>query len=198
MHPIGHALLAGAAGALTLTALHEGGRQLVPRAPRMDVVAIRGIERLARQAGWRPPARSVLHPIALAGDLIVNSVFYAAVGLGEPRRAPLRGAILGAAAGVCSLMLPPRLGLGTPPHAHERGNQLMTVAWYLAGGLVAGLVARRLAGRSAQRREGRGERRDAGRSAHVPWYRSRGGTKVHGDDLGDVVPSAPLAPSGTP
>lgn len=34
-------------------------------------------------------------------------------------------------------MLPKPLGLGDPPNAHLPGTQLMTVAWYLLGGMVA-------------------------------------------------------------
>jgi hypothetical protein len=169
----------------------------------MDVVANRGLERIVRLVGRRPPARSVLHPIALAGDLIANSAFYALVGLGEPRRAPLRGVLLGTAAGIGALVLAPRLGLGTPPHSHERHNQLLTVTWYLAGGLVAGTVARHLA-RRGERRAGvrrddqHDERRDAARSQRMPWYRFGRSAKVHGDDLGDAIPTAPLGTYVTP
>ncbi len=35
----------GLAGALALTAVHETARQVIPHAPRMDVIGRRGIDR---------------------------------------------------------------------------------------------------------------------------------------------------------
>jgi hypothetical protein len=41
-------------------------------------------------------------------------------------------------------VLPGPLGLGEAPSNRTPQTQLMTVAWYTAGGLVAGVVARAL------------------------------------------------------
>lgn len=148
MHRIGRAVLAGGAGAAALTTLHEGVRKLTPGAPRMDIVGMRGIARALTRLGVRIPSNRALHRLALAGDLLSNAAFYAAVGVGTARRAPLRGAVLGALAGVGALVLPRHMGLGDPPHSREQVNRVMTVGWYLVGGLVAGLVHRLLATRT--------------------------------------------------
>jgi hypothetical protein len=145
LQSFGRVALAGGAGALSLTLVHETARRLIPVAPRMDVVAIRGMERILRRAGRRPPPRARLHPIALVGDLISNAAYYALVGLGRPRRAPLRGAALGLLAGAGALLLPARIGLGAPPRSSHPANQAMTLGWYVIGGIVAGTIFRFLA-----------------------------------------------------
>jgi hypothetical protein len=147
MQRIGRAVLAGSAGAAALTTLHEGIRKLTPGAPRMDIVAMRGIARLLTRLDMRIPSNRVLHRIALVGDLLSNSAFYAAVGVGRASRAPLRGLVIGALAGLGALVLPRRMGLGDPPHSAEQPNRVMTVGWYAVGGLVAGVVHRFLATR---------------------------------------------------
>ncbi len=147
MQRIGRAALAGTAGAAALTTLHEAARKLSPRAPRMDIVGMRGIARLLTRLEVRIPSNRVLHQLALAGDLVSNAALYAAIGVGRASRAPVRGAVLGALVGLGALVLPRQLGLGDPPRSAESSNRIMTVGWYVVGGLVAGLVHRMLATR---------------------------------------------------
>ncbi len=144
-HALGRALISGTAGAAALTTLHEAVRRASPVAPRMDVLGMRGLRKLL---GKRTPADDRrLHQVALVGDLVSNTAYYALVAAGDPDRAPVRGALLGVIAGVGAVVLPPWLGLGDPPHVTSRANRLMTVAWYALGGLAAGLVQRQLARR---------------------------------------------------
>jgi len=134
------ALGAGLAGAAALTAFHETARRAIPDiAPRMDVLGRRAIARGMELVGATPPSKDRLQWLALAGDLLMNSLFYALVGAGspEPKRALLRGAALGSAAGVGAVVLPPLLGLGSDPSRRTPQTKAMTVAWYLAGGLAA-------------------------------------------------------------
>jgi hypothetical protein len=58
----------------------------------------------------------------------------------------MRGALLGLAAGVGAAYLPPRIGLGEQPGQRPPATQIMTVAWYLAGGLAAAAAAGHLGG----------------------------------------------------
>lgn len=134
-------LLGGVAGALALTAVHEVGRRLLTRAPRMDEVAMRGLRRVlpGRQ---RDPRR--LHQLALGGDLISNAVYYSAIAAPTPKETWTRAVVLGTAAGVGALLLPERLGLGAPQNSEHRANQVMTIGWYLAGALAAAFVATRV------------------------------------------------------
>jgi hypothetical protein len=133
---VSSSLLAGLAGATALTAVHQLARRYVPNAPRMDVLGKRALTRLSSGRTAALPAAD-LERITLAGDLVGNSAFYALVGLGTARSAWPRGAVLGLAAGAGALLLPERLGLGPAPHSQSGANQIMTVAWYLIGGLAA-------------------------------------------------------------
>jgi hypothetical protein len=134
------ALGSGLAGAATLNAIHETVRRIRPDdAPRMDTYGRRSIARGMELAGVTPPSRDKLQALALAGDLVTNSLFYALVAAGspEPRRALMRGALLGCAAGLGAVMLPPVMGLGSAPSRRTPQTKAMTFAWYLAGGLAA-------------------------------------------------------------
>lgn len=140
------ALTAGSAGAAALTALHETARRLVPRAPQVNVIGERAIERVASALGREPPPERKAYFGSLLGELLSNSAYYALVGAFGPRRAPRTGLALGAAAGLGALVLPPRMGLGRQPTQSEPRTKALTVAWYTLGGWVAGAAYRRLLG----------------------------------------------------
>lgn len=141
------ALLAGMAGAATLTAVHQAARMVTDAAPRMDVMGKRAIEKVVH-AGGEHDSSSAHHPslygMALAGDMLFNGAYYSLA------TTWMRGAALGLAAGACALLLPPKLGLGTPPKSELLSNQVMTVAWYVLGGLAAAWTAQCLAARRAE------------------------------------------------
>ncbi|WP_201987061.1 hypothetical protein [Hymenobacter rubidus] len=142
MKPL-HSLTAGLAGAVALTALHETIRHLRPAdAPRMDVLGMRGLRKLFNQAEAPQPDGSTLFGLTMVGDIVSNGLYYSLVGSG--RHALRRGLLLGLAAGVGGVVLPGPLGLGEAPSGRTPQTKLMTVAWYTAGGLVAGTVARAL------------------------------------------------------
>jgi hypothetical protein len=134
----------GVAGALAVTAVHECVRRQTSKAPRMDVLGERAIAQTSEALfGMRPHGKH-LHEAALAGDLAANSAYYSLVGLGRPEGAVARGAALGLAAGIGALALPGPLGLGSKPSNRTLETQVMTVAWYVIGGLTAGLMYRAL------------------------------------------------------
>lgn len=130
------AMASGLAGAVVLTVVHETLRRFVPDAPRMDVLGMRSIEKLMTKADQEPPQdKEELHNWALAGDVVSNSLYYSLAGTGK--NAWWRGAALGAAAGAGALLLPGPLGLGEEPSNKTTKTQVMTVSYYLLGGLVA-------------------------------------------------------------
>jgi hypothetical protein len=130
------ALGSGLVGAFTLTLVHETARRFIDDAPRMDVVGMRAITRTMQAAGAEPPVP--LHEAALVGDIVTNSLYYGLVGLGGREDALRNGALLGLAAGLGAVFLPEPLGLGRQPTEDSPQTQLMTVAWYLLGGIAAG------------------------------------------------------------
>jgi hypothetical protein len=135
------ALASGIAGAGALTLIHESARRMIPNAPRADVLGMRAIDKIMRKGDFAPPPDDRLHQWALAGDLVGNSLYYGLVGVGSPRGAWLRGGLLGLGAGLGAVALPGPLGLGEGPSGRTNATKAMTVAWYLAGGLVAAAVA---------------------------------------------------------
>jgi hypothetical protein len=146
-----NAIISGFLGASTLTLIHEGARRAVPNAPRMDLLGMRAIDRSLRQVDQTPPTGVELHRTALAGDLFFNTLYYALVGAGRPERAMTRGVMLGLAAGVGAVVLPGLLGLGTGPSRRTPATAIMSIGWYLAGGLAAAYANHALSERGDHR-----------------------------------------------
>jgi len=148
-------LAAGLAGAVALNILHETVRYLRPAdAPRMDVLGMRALRKLLRKADAPQPDEDTLFGMTMAGDVMSNALYYSLVGGG--RHSLRRGVLLGLAAGVGGVLLPGPLGLGEAPSNRTPQTQAMTVAWYTAGGVVAGALAQALRQqRKAKRRRGR-------------------------------------------
>jgi hypothetical protein len=146
-NPAVDALASGLVGALALTAIHETARHTLDDAPRMDTLGRRALARGLEAMGVEPPSYGAMQGMSLAGDLVANSLYYAMVGLGPPEHAMLRGAALGAAAGLGAVVLPPRMGLGRRPSGLTPRTRAMTFTWYLAGGLAAAAAFRALRGR---------------------------------------------------
>jgi hypothetical protein len=138
------ALGPGLIGALSVNFIHEGARRVLKHPPRMDVLGKRSLKKGSRWLGIRPAHGRRLYRQALVGDLISNSLFYSLVALGRPRHPYLRGAILGTLAGLGAVVLPPYLGLGCRPSRAKASTSLLTVAWYLLGGLSAARATRSL------------------------------------------------------
>src|SRR4051812_22198734 len=124
MRPL-RALAGGLAGACALTLLHEVTRRTVPDAPRMDVLGERAWGGGLGGAGVRAPRGARLHTMALAGDVVANSLYYSLAGVCGPASAPACGAILGLAAGVGAVALPGPMGLGEAPSNRTGATQLM-------------------------------------------------------------------------
>jgi hypothetical protein len=135
----------GFAGAAAVTLVNEIGRRVIPHAPHLEVLGMRGLATILRGADQPLPERDTLFDVTLAGDLLSNSLYYSLAGAGGPRGALVRGALLGLAAGLGAAFLPPKVGLGHQPDEYTPNTQLMTIAWYVIGGLAAGTAARLLA-----------------------------------------------------
>jgi len=137
--------MAGLAGAVTVTLIHETMRRIDPDAPRMDILGMRAIAKIMNAADVEPPAEDKLFGITLAGDIVSNAAYYSLIGAGKD--AWLRGSLLGLAAGVGGVVLPGPLGLGTEPSNRTTKTKVMTVAWYFLGGLATAAVAKAMSGK---------------------------------------------------
>jgi hypothetical protein len=141
---IGAALLGGAAGALTLTALHQILKRVTPDAPRADNLAKQGLLKAFRAADTTPPDDDTLHWASLAGDLAANTAYYSAGLAFGPRVASWLGPLLGAGAGVGAVALPGPMGLNPAETNRTRTTQMLSFGLYLAGSVVATATYRAL------------------------------------------------------
>ena len=144
---ISAAAVSGIAGAAAVTVLNEAVRRAAPgSAPRMEILGMRAAKAGFEAAGVEVPPRRQLMPMTFAAEGVSNTAYYSLVGLAKPENAIVTGAMLGLAAGVGAVVLPGPMGLGEMPSARSTETKLMAVAWYLAGGLIAGTVRKMVKG----------------------------------------------------
>lgn len=136
-------LAGGLAGAVTVTVLHELIRKVDPSSPRMDLVGKAVTEKLMQKAGQPSPSRNQLYATSLAGSIIANALYYSLAGLGHKNLLSL-GSMLGITAGAGAVTLPGKLGWNGIHSSGTTKRKWMTIALYVAGGLVAAAVTRRL------------------------------------------------------
>jgi hypothetical protein len=137
----------GLAGACAVTLLNESVRKIVPQAPRMDLLGMNAISRGLNAAGIKTPTGNKLYTLAMAGDILSNSMYYALAGTGNEKNIWLKSSLLGLAAGVAAVTLPGPMGLNEKYSARSTRTRLMTVGLYVAGALVATSIMKILAKR---------------------------------------------------
>ncbi|WP_461103661.1 hypothetical protein [Spirosoma koreense] len=137
----------GLFGACVLNVIHETTRQFIDEAPRVDLLGERAIKKGMKKVNLEPPTGDELYYWTLAGDLVSNALYYSLVGLAKPKYAVPAGAALGLAAGVGAVGLPGPMGLGTAPSNRTPATKVMTIGWYLIGGLATAGAFRFLKGR---------------------------------------------------
>lgn len=138
------ALAGGMVGAATLTLVHQLARALTDDAPRMDVLGMNALMLAARELDLEPPDHDTLYVATLIGDIISNTAYYGLAALGTEGGEVERGVLLGLAAGVGGIVLPPLVGLSSEPSRRTAATAVMTVAWYTLGGAAAGMCMRLL------------------------------------------------------
>lgn len=136
------ALAGGFAGACVVTLIHEGLRRVNPDAPRMDLLGMEALKKGLKSIDVKVPERDELFEWTMGGDIISNTLYYSAAGVGNKKSVWLRGALLGLAAGVGAVVLPKPLGLSESPSNRTVATKLMTVGLYLIGGLVTAAVTK--------------------------------------------------------
>jgi hypothetical protein len=133
---ITRALTNGLIGACALILIHETARRLRPDAPRMDVLGMRAIEGIYQRLGLDPPGEGDLFPKAMIGDLVGNTLYYSLV-RDTRKGARERGLLLGGAAELGAILLPPIQGRDAWPIRRTPQTAAMTLAFYTLGGLAA-------------------------------------------------------------
>ena len=134
------AILAGFAGAAALNILHETVRRFDADAPRVDLLGEEALTRSMNSLNLEPPKGNNLYVATLAGDVISNGIYYSAIGMAGSKNIYLKGAVAGLTAGLGAIKLPDKLGLDDKPVTKTDKTKILTVAWYLIGGLVTAAV----------------------------------------------------------
>lgn len=132
--------LGGLAGACALTLLNESVKKLDKDAPRMDLLGMNAVARLTKGHNLLAQTASKLFPVALAGDLVSNSLYYSMADSGDKNKTLVRGALLGLGAGLGAVVLPKTLGLNDDATTRTLKTKILTVSWYVIGGLTAALA----------------------------------------------------------
>jgi hypothetical protein len=134
----GSSTLGGIAGAVALTLLNEGVKKINAEAPRLDLLGENAVAKLMKGNDILPNAVRKFFP--LAGDLVTNSLFYGMAKGTTSQNTLLRGTLLGLTAGIGALTLPKHLGLKEEHTNKTTERSIMTVAYYVVGGLVAAAI----------------------------------------------------------
>ncbi len=147
------ALGGGLAGAVAVSLIHESVRQVVPKAPRMDLLGINAISKGLDKAGLSKPTHDSLYVWAMVGDIISNSLYYSLAGVGKEKNLWVRSSLLGLAAGVGAVLLPGPMGLEERHSNRTLTTKLMTVGLYVTGALVTAAVIKLLDKKKQKREE---------------------------------------------
>ena len=108
----------------------------------MDLMGEEALIKISGKAAETP--ESTLYNITMAGDVAVNSLYYALAAIGDSKNAPLRGVALGLGAGIGGVYLPKYLGLTNAYSDRTLTTRLMTIGIYTLGGLITGVVMSKL------------------------------------------------------
>jgi hypothetical protein len=127
----------GLAGACAVTLIHESVRKIVPQAPSLHILGMNAISKGLNAAGIKTPTGNKLYTLALARDILSNSIYYALAGAGNEKNIWLKSSALGLVAGIAAITLPGPLGLEEKHTARTTETKLMTIGLYVAGALLA-------------------------------------------------------------
>ncbi|MBE9462364.1 hypothetical protein ACFP1I_11010 [Dyadobacter subterraneus] len=142
----------GLAGALALNVLHESYKRFDSEAPRVDLVGEEALTKTVESVGLKAPKGEKLFGLTLAADVVSNAMYFSAIGVGKKKHLLLRGAGYGLAAGLGAVFFTKPLGLDDTPVTKTNKTKILTVAWYLAGGLVTALTIQALKGKISDKK----------------------------------------------
>ena len=131
-------LISHAVVSVSVNLMHKRTRKTISDAPRVDVMGMRAVQKLADALGVPPPQN--LRRTTLAGDFVANTLYFSAVGIRGPQHAIAVGAIAGLVAGIGVLLLQEPLELGHDEVNRTPQTQVMAPGMYFAAGVISGLT----------------------------------------------------------
>jgi len=136
----------GLAGACAATLLHETVKRIIPEAPRLDLLGMNAISK-----GSKTKNRKKLFALALAGDILTNSLYYSLSGVGKEKNLWVKSSLLGLAAGLSAVVMPGPLGLNEKHTNKKITTKIITVGLYIAGAIVTTAMMKLLEKRKQKR-----------------------------------------------
>lgn len=136
--------IGGFAGAVALNIVHQTLKQFIDKAPRVDLIGEEALNKGLKTLGAKQLKGDSLFLSTLAADIMSNAAYYSMIGLGGRKHLLAKGAAFGLAAGVGALALTEPLGLNDRPVNKSTETKLLTVGYYLLGGIVAALTIKAL------------------------------------------------------
>lgn len=133
-------MLGGLIGAVILNVIHSVAKRFDTEAPAIDEVGEEAMKKTVSAAGFEPPKGNALVAATFGADVASNAMLYTMIGYGGDKHIVLRGALLGTFVGLATLTIPKQVGLDTEPIEKTERTKIMTVAWYVIGGMAAGLA----------------------------------------------------------
>ncbi len=144
---VSNSILRGTAGALALNIVHETYRQIDKEAQRVDLLGKAGVSKELEVIGVTPPTGKALPHITFASNLAGNTAFYNLIGTGDKYNILWRGAGYGLAVGLGALLLTKPVGVVNEPTTTTSNTKVLTLAWYVLGGIIAAAAIKKLAER---------------------------------------------------
>lgn len=142
------AAIGGLAGACALTLVNQVIKRFDSKAPRLDLLGMNAVAKFVKGPGSTPAFVQNILPVAVTGDLISNTLYFALASGKDSNKTLLRGGLLGLGAGLGAVALPKPMGLDAQPTNRTTHTQAMTVLYYIIGGLVAATVINAIDGNS--------------------------------------------------
>jgi hypothetical protein len=139
------AFAGGLAGACLLTITHQIIKTVDENdAPRMDLLGMEVLSNLLHAVDTKVPPKDRLYKITMGGDIISNSLYYSLAGIGGKKRIIEKGAVLGLIAGIGAVVVPKQFKLHQEHSSRNNLTKVLSIAYYLLGGVTAGVVIKAL------------------------------------------------------
>jgi nitrate/nitrite transporter NarK len=136
----GSNLLAGLAGSTLLTGTHEITKRSNANAPRMDLLGMEALRKILKAARLGIPGQRKLFLYTMAGDLLVNGLYYASGKFISKKNAVAATIIIGVLGGIGAVVLPRALGLSNAASSRTSQTKLLTIGLYTLGGIVSAIA----------------------------------------------------------
>ena len=128
------------ASCLSTRNLSDSVRAASPDMPRVDLLGEDALQKALNYFGGSIDSKANLYKATLAGDVVGNTLYYSLIGTGNQKYLWPKVIFMGLSAGIGAVTLAEPLGLDPEPVAKNNQVKVLTVAYYLLGAVVTGLV----------------------------------------------------------